>query len=391
MFTGASGGMVGAALYVAEFEDTPAGKLAVDPQTGLTRLSGALAKDSLRRVVQTMLLQDMPTIWLPGTFRWDRGREIERQWAENSLGDKGCSPMRKSSQDLKNLEAEGRRPSLVFSPMLVEDARRLFISNLDLMDLTWTNGSVLNFKPFNEYSGIRGSPDRPGFSISAVELFRLFPGAEAKFQVGTAARMNASFPLVSPGVSLPTYPARRVVDSGYYDNYGTNLAALWLYRHEAEIRQYTSGVVLIEIRAYRNGYARWHFQDKEVEKLHPDLRAEDLPRRDRDALEASLVWLSTPVEAMMNARDRGAYYRNDELLDGLDKHFNPDKGDFFTTIAFECEVDAALSWALSSSEARVIARAFHRDPTADDPHNRMPNWIRHRVEALKSWFGTGGR
>jgi len=42
--------------------------------------------------------------------------------------------------------------------------------------------------------------------------------------------MNASFPLVSPGVSLPTTPPRRVVDAGYYDNHGVNLAAMWLYR-----------------------------------------------------------------------------------------------------------------------------------------------------------------
>ena len=46
--------------------------------------------------------------------------------------------------------------------------------------------------------------DRPLLSLSAVELFRLFPAARDTFQVGTAARVNASFPFVSPGVSLPT-------------------------------------------------------------------------------------------------------------------------------------------------------------------------------------------
>ena len=44
-----------------------------------------------------------------------------------------------------NFVADGTRPSLVFSPMLVEDARRLLISNLDLTDLTWTSGDVLAF------------------------------------------------------------------------------------------------------------------------------------------------------------------------------------------------------------------------------------------------------
>src|SRR5207253_1922599 len=144
--------------------------------------------------------------------------------------------------------------------------------------------------------------------------------------------------LISPSVSLPTKPPRRVVDAGFYDNHGVNLAALWLYRHEKAIRNYTSGVVLIEIRAHRNGYQRWHFQDEEQEESNPDPAASGKPRRGRDALAASLEWLSTPVEAILNAHDRATYYRNDELLDGLGKHFNKTGGDFFTTAAFECEV-----------------------------------------------------
>ena len=63
-------------------------------------------------------------------------------------------------------------------------------------------------------------------SRSAVEFFRLFPAAHDRFEVGTAARLSATFPYVSPGVSLPTDPPRRVVDAGYFDNYGVNLAAL---------------------------------------------------------------------------------------------------------------------------------------------------------------------
>jgi hypothetical protein len=182
-----------------------------------------------------------------------------------------------------------------------------------------------------------------------------------------------------------------VADAGYYDNYGVNLASMWLYRHEQAVRENTSGVALIEVRAYRNGYARWHFQDKEAEKLNPDPPSGGPPRRDRDALEASLEWLSTPVEALMNARDRAASYRNDELLDGLSRHFNRTGGDFFTTVAFECEVDAALSWTLPTCEASVIARAFHRNPGAAVPAERMPPWVHTRVEALRAWFGSGGR
>lgn len=408
MFTGASGGMVGAGLYVAEFEDTPAGKRDFDPETGLGGLSGELAQDSLRRTVQTMLLSDVPSVWLPGRVNWDRGRELERVWAEKTPRPNGqASGFRRPFSELAPLERDGLRPSLVFSPMMVEDARRLLISNLDLMPLTVASGPVVNFKP-DEASGrhpFPGAPERPLLSLSGVELFRLFPGARAKFQMGTAARVNASFPYLSPGVSLPTYPPRRLVDAGYYDNYGVNLAAVWLANNQQAIRDNTSGVVLIEIRAYRNGYARWHFQDDEAERKYPggkpgtdEDKSGQRRRRDRGAVEATLEGLSTPAEAIANMRARAAYYRNDELLDWLDREFNgayekgrpkgkPGGAEFFTTVAFECEVDAALSWTLPRGEATVVAESFYSEPA----NRKMRPWIQSRVESLKVWFGSGGR
>lgn len=401
LIAGASGGMVGAGLYAANFERGPFLPPA-DPRNDLGPLSGPLARDSLRRTVQTMALVDQPALFWPGPVGWDRGREIERVWADNTAGLGGGkaqagSPFQRSFADLAALEREGRRPSLIFSPMLVEDARRLLVSNLDLLDLTWTsaNVGVAGFKPFRESYKVPAGPARPLLSISAVELFRLFPDARARFEVGTAARMNASFPLVGPGVSLPTHPARRVVDAGYYDNFGVNLAAMWLLRNEAAIREHTSGVAVIEVRAYRNWYARWHFQNQEAEKLDPDptRRGVGKHRRDKDALAAALEWLSTPVEAINNARGRAAYYRNDELLDLLDAHFREKAGDgFFTTLAFECEVDAALSWTLPTREALRITRAYHGNPDAEDPKGgKKPEWIRAREKGLEDWFGNGGR
>jgi hypothetical protein len=399
LFTGASGGMVGAGLYVTDFERPAHERVAIDGSTGLGVWSTPLAQDSLRRTVQTMLLTDFPALWRPGRVAWDRGRELERVWAENTavLGN-GRSPFSRPFGELADSERDGRRPSLIFSPMLVEDARRLLVSNLDLKDLTWTSGGVVGFKPFNKRYPIPKAPDKPLLSLSAVELFRLFPESRGTFEVGTAARMNASFPLVSPAVNLPTNPPRRVVDAGYYDNFGVNLAAMWLQRHEQVIRDYTSGVVVIEIRAFRNGYSRWHFQDQEAEKLYPNGKAPEgqennLPRRDSGALAASLEWLSTPAEAVSVARTRAAYYRNDELLDALSRHFQRETNDpdFFTTVAFECEVDAALSWTLPREEARLIAHSFQKKPEAPLGQRETRPWINTRLKALESWFGTGGR
>src|SRR5262249_55743604 len=84
-------------------------------------------------------------------------------------------------------------------------------------------------------------------SREGIEFFKLFPHA-TKFKLATAARMSASFPYVLPAVPLPTNPPRRVVDAGYYDNYGVNIAASWIFTHMDWIRKNTSGVVVIHIR-----------------------------------------------------------------------------------------------------------------------------------------------
>src|SRR5262249_34536538 len=116
-------------------------------------------------------------------------------------------------------EAEGRRPSLVFSPMLVEDGRQLLISNLDLNALVETTGPL------------RGEAPEPVLSVPAVEFARLFPGARDRFLLSTAVRMNASFPYVAPVCTIPTRPARRSIDAGFYDNYGIRVALAWAYKN----------------------------------------------------------------------------------------------------------------------------------------------------------------
>lgn len=385
LLTGASGGMVGAALYAAEFIHDH-NHLERDSDTGLGRVSKILAQDSLSPVVQTMLWHDLRSIWLPGQFTHDRGRRLEAVWdvffsSAKRIG-KGFQT---AFDDLRPYEGMAECPSLVFSPMLVEDARRLLVSNLDLANLTTAHAHRLMPNV--------STPQNELLSRSAIEFFRLFPKARNCFTLGTAARMNASFPFISPAVSLPTFPPRRVIDAGFYDNFGVGLAAQWLLRHEDAIKKFTSGVVLIESRAYRYGTTRRYFLDPEVEEELPEgrLDREQVKRRPRDPVAAAASWASSPLEALLNLRQRGAYYRNDELLQLLDERLNagPDKS-FFTTVGFECPVDAALSWAMPAEDACRVGQGFHMT----DPHTGLPVLnprVARQMKHLKNWFGNGGK
>ena len=154
--------MVGRNLYVADFEhnwpDRGNPRFDADDQAlGLGLLSGPLSDQSLLPTFQTAVIRDFSrNLFVPPwkTVVYDRGRSLEDKWMLNArergygptwkerrnwpslrASGKRLSPFNRTFADLYELEAQGLRPSLIYSPMLVEDSRRLLLSNLDLGDL----------------------------------------------------------------------------------------------------------------------------------------------------------------------------------------------------------------------------------------------------------------
>ena len=347
LITGASGGMVGASLYAswqAKYEGrypngVVPGQIEVNPATGTTDpirtpLAWAMGRDAMSRLFSTMLFNDIPAVlrpsakWLPWMKYYDRGRSLERAWTFNTAPDGLPSPLALPLSSLAVAESQALAPSLIFSPMLVEDARRLFISNLDLEKLCSTEGPT------------------PGVaSVSAAEFFRIFPEQHETFRISTAARLNATFPFFSPAVFLPTNPPRRVVDAGYYDNYGIDVAAEWVYHHADEIREHCSGVLILEVRAYANREDRMKW----------------LPYDDGGPFR----FLTSPFSGMMAMQERSPWYRNDERLRGLGSLFENRFGvtNFVRSQTLEFDGDAPLGWsmtdeqrlgAIASAESEVI-------------------------------------
>ena len=205
LITGASGGMVGAAYYVAELNNPGA--------TAGRRLIDRIPTDSLSPVVRQWMLGDIPLIFWPRDLRnaWDRGVTLERSWPE----------LRIPFKDLEERELKGEIPSMIFSPMIVEDGRQLLISNLNLPFMTHARGNLLSpgkeltqakdklLGPGEELTQAKGKP--PGaegdlYSYPSVEFFKLYPDKRDRFELGTAVRLNASFPYVSPAACLTECP-----------------------------------------------------------------------------------------------------------------------------------------------------------------------------------------
>ena len=394
LVTGASGGMIGAAQYVANL-DEPA---PLDPERPVVNRHGPLTRqrdgtgvygstpltlehlfdgvcdDFLTPIVHTLIFRDMLSLLSPRhLFGTDRGGTLEDAWLHALHGQ-----LDHTFTELQPGEAAGWRPSLIFSPMLVEDGRQLFISNLELSRVVRNTARLLgeNFEP-NEFNPTNVSGRRL-LSREGLEFFKVFPKANA-FRVSTAARMSASFPYVLPAVPLPTDPPRRVVDAGYYDNYGVGIAASWLFSYSKWVREHTGGVVVIQIRDGVSGRTR---------------RREQVPDSAPSLPAAALHWLTSPPAALWHFRQAAHTFRNDNLIHQLDAFFRAEpldtfptapadpvererfRSEFFTTVTFELQQgdDVALNFALTEGERNTIV------------NDAESAGFKHQLASLLKWW-----
>lgn len=386
IISGASGGMLGTACYVTYRRDV-ARSTASERPCGMVHRGqgpstyspwvGDVPFDSMDPLARYIALSEVWKALWPGVTRVDRGVILERDW----------SGIRYPFADLAPLERAGRVPSLIFSPMIVEDGRRLLISNLDLSHddsgrpspILLTRGRQI---AHDEAADADGSSDEL-YSLSGLEYSRLFPrDRDGGLLLSTAVRMNASFPFLSPAVNLPTVPPRRVVDAAYYDNYGIQVATAWIHQNRDWLTRHTSGVLLVQIR------------DASSVKDRLDI-GDDRPGA-WDRLTRGFQFFTSPIDGAIRARSATASFRNDADVQSLTasavssmqgKVADPES--FFSTVIFEnsAEVsltpgdfwddltgidrgqiadssfrEVAMSWYLTRAEQAATRRAIPDDP-----------------------------
>ena len=304
---GASGGMVGAGYFTGmapqiktggewQQEEHSVVKKMIDDSIAYQRkkiYNRPIPRDLLTQVFGQLVMHDILSIFFPWVPKWgvldaDRGKTLQKQFKSlgvnradlqqqpETTGDE-WSP---SFGDFMPEERDGTRPSLVFSPMLVETGVPMFLSNLNLTSIR---------------------DERKNASSGSVAFFDVFTHSLGSFHIATAIRMSATFPYLSPAVSLPTKYSRRVVDAGYYDNFGVNFIGQFLLNPEvrAWLIKNTSGVAVIQIRA---------FPKEEGKKA--------------SLLSRTFHFLTTPVQGTLKARTSMMSTRNDQLLRNVQKIYN---------------------------------------------------------------------
>ncbi len=332
LITGASGGMVAGGYYVAmaaegALEAGVTDRISLDTWRHMAAPDGddrnhPIARDSLSPVVHRMVSRDLLQLVTPWRPLSDRGRTLDRQWA--TLG--------RSFASLHGAEAEGRAPSIILSPMLVETGALALFSNLDLTAIR-RRGLPPTAAPGDE-------------NKSSVEVFRAFPGSHAAMDIATAVRLNATFPYVSPAISLPTRPDRRPVDAGYYDNYGIDLLTAYLEQEDtfAWITEHCAGVAVVQVRAFPS----------------------EVPTPTASGFQRAYQFLTSPVEGVFSARKASQMFRNDQQLALTRTRYERAGGNgFLRVFTFEANSDVSMSWYLRCDEMRAM-EGLLRPPVAAD-------------------------
>jgi hypothetical protein len=150
-----------------------------------------------------------------------------------------------------------------------------------------------------------------------------------------------------------------------------NLAASWIASHRGWIKNNASGVLVIQVRAFRN--------EKRLKVLSEEIAGASTTDADLTSVEHTLErvlhffpWLVSlvteglqsvvlPLEGVAKARDSSMYFRNDEQIRGLKRMFDEVTGDddFFRSVVFTCDTlqvgqDAqnaeTLNWYIDATE-----------------------------------------
>lgn len=319
LITGSSGGMIGAAylreLYLKSQTDT-----VTDPH--LPKYRSYIAQDMLNPIAFTLAINDVfirfQTIEDRGRiYTKDRGYAMEKQLNANTE-----QVLNKRLKDYREPEEKAQIPMMVFTPTIINDGRTLYISPQPV--------SYLTQKPVEQNFEIVPLTD-------GVEFRRFFQNHDAdELWFSSALRMSATFPYISPAVTLPSKPKMDIMDAGLRDNYGVLTALKFLYTFRNWISNNTSGVVILQIRDKHKIYPI------EENQAHSIIHLLTRP-------------LGNVYDNIFNIQD----YNNDEML----RHANQWLEAPIEVIDFqlrnEGDENISLSWHLTTQEKVKIRSSLY--------------------------------
>lgn len=232
MITGASGGMIGAAYYRDLLIDYHNGEL---DDLSLSKFRENIGKDLLNSVAFAISTSDIffrfqRVNHFGHSYLKDRGFAFEQNLIQNLDG-----KLNTQLKDYLAAEQSSTIPTMIFTPTIINDGRRLIISS-----------QGMSFLNKNEFNHAAAGIERVFENVDYQAFFHKTNANDIAFS--SVLRMNATFPYILPIVTLPTDPPMLIMDAGIRDNYGTKTTVNYLKSLRNWLAENTSGVVLIKIR-----------------------------------------------------------------------------------------------------------------------------------------------
>jgi len=317
LITGASGGMIGAAYYRELNLQEQLGKI---KSRNDFKYRDKISGDMLNKLAFMASTHDIfiryQNVKVKGhSYTKDRGYAFESQLHKNTNG-----VLKHSLGYYTKYEKSGSIPTMIFTPTIINDGRRMFICS-----------QPTNFITSGEYSS--------GGYVNAfenVDIHSLLNNQRTTdLQFSTVLRASATFPFVMPMITMPTTPEIQLMDAGIRDNYGGKTMMQFLDVMKEWIAENTSGVIVLQIRDVKKVFEKETF--KQVSLL------------DKIALPFGNMYKNFP-----KVQD----YNQDELIKLGSKSFDFPV-DIVSFNLLEKKTDyISLSWHLTSQEKKKIYKAI---------------------------------
>jgi len=230
LYTGASGGMIGANYFRELCLRAEKGEI---QSIYSKEYSEKLGKDMLNKLAFSASTRDLflrIQNFEYGGYEYpkDRGQAFEDQLHANT-----DYVMDHTLGYYAEYEQKAQIPLMIVTPTIVNDGRRLLISSQSLGFLT--------------------APSNTGHFLSKtyenIDYQTFFKDLDPQnIRFSTVLRSSATFPFVTPMVTLPTTPEVQLMDAGIRDNYGGKITMEILFHLQEWIKENTSGVIILQLR-----------------------------------------------------------------------------------------------------------------------------------------------
>lgn len=235
LFTGASGGMIGATyfreLYRQRLENP---SLNLQSKEYVNNIASDLLNPTFTSfVARDVFAPERKFSVGPYSYLRDRGLAFEEALNRNT-----GKLLDKKLGDYKADEAAANIPMMLYHTLITRDGKMMTIST----------------QPMRFMMEAPRDSTAKTTAADAIDFTSFFAKQDPyNLRMLTVLRMNATFPVVLPNVWMPSEPVIDVMDGGLRDNYGLETSLRFLVHLQDWIRENTRGVMLVQIRDRMDG------------------------------------------------------------------------------------------------------------------------------------------